>query len=116
MQSFRFFVYTPAGHDDPSLAIAASRAGGIGVLNAECFSDVRSVASALGRLAHHARNPYGIKLGCRLASGLTDRLLAQYSKGMHWLIVEPAVAAQNTEWIRNFRETGGQALVELTRW
>jgi hypothetical protein len=35
MIRFEKFVYTPAGSNDVTLAIAACRAGGVGILNAE---------------------------------------------------------------------------------
>ena len=35
MDSFKVFVANPAGLEDPALAVAATRVGAIGVLNAE---------------------------------------------------------------------------------
>ena len=116
MRDFRFFVFTSAGHGDPSLAIAASRAEGVGVFNAECHTSVKPVAAALDRLAQYARNPYGIKLGRTFPAGLIDRLLAQHSKGLHWVIFDASGAALQADWIQSYRETGGNVLVEISRW
>ena len=51
MPSFRIVALTPAGLLDPSIAIAASRAGEMGVLNLEDASDSGRTAAAIGRLA-----------------------------------------------------------------
>ena len=115
LKSFNFFIFTPAGHDDPSLAIAASRAGGIGVFNAECHSDVGVVEAALGRLSIHARNPYGIKLGHVIPAELLDVISEQYAKGLNWVVFDVEIAGQHTDWIKHFRADGGQVLLEACR-
>jgi len=39
MSDFYKVVYTPAGNIDATLAVAASRAGGVGILNAELLDE-----------------------------------------------------------------------------
>jgi hypothetical protein len=58
---FRVFVLTPAGRCDPALAIAATRAGAVGVLDAELQPDTARVGEALARLARHARAGFGLR-------------------------------------------------------
>ena len=62
MNDFTQFVFTPAGLGDPTLAIAASRAGAVGVYNAELEADARRTVASLERLAAHAQGPFGVKL------------------------------------------------------
>ena len=55
MAQFITFVFTPAGQRDASLAIAGSRAGGVGVLDAELEASLDAVVEDLQRIATHAR-------------------------------------------------------------
>ncbi|GMQ83280.1 MAG: hypothetical protein BMS9Abin06_0013 [Gammaproteobacteria bacterium] len=116
MRNLRYFVYTPPGHNDPSLAIAASRAEGIGIFNAESHTDSKHIVAALGRLSQYARNPYGIKLGPDVSAGLLENVIAQYVNGLHWMVLDPETAEQNHVWIERYRTAGGQVLIELCRW
>lgn len=116
MKDFKFFIFTPAGHDDPSLAIAASRASGIGIFNAECHADSKPVINALERLAEFAHNAFGLKLGHNAPDDLLDYILEHNSKGLRWLILEADTACQLGDWIQAYRAAGGQVLVEVCRW
>jgi len=62
MDRFRFLTLTPAGRPEPSLAIAACRAGGLGVLNLEYAQDGPEARAAISRLAELARADFGIKI------------------------------------------------------
>ena len=59
---FKMLAYTPYGLLDPAIAIAASRAGAIGILNLESAADERLAMAAVSKLAQHCRNECGIKL------------------------------------------------------
>src|SRR5262249_4946959 len=60
----------PAGGADPALAIAACRAGAVGVLDLEFTA---GGADALARLGRFTSSPYGVKLG-RDSEALLERL------------------------------------------
>ncbi len=60
---FEVCAITPAGLLDPSIAIAASRAGGVGVLDLEHAMGGESAAGALATLARLGRGHLGIRLG-----------------------------------------------------
>ena len=77
MGNFRIIALTPLGLADPSIAIAASRAGGLGVLDLEYIRDQKVARFAISKLARYARNDCGIKLDSsaedffiRITSGL----------------------------------------------
>jgi len=116
MRNFRYLVYTPSGHGDPALAIAACRAGAVGIFNAEIHTDVEPVLSALDRLAQFARNPFGIKLGRKVSETLLDGVIDRYPDGLHWAVVDLEVAQQHGDWIKRFRAAGGHVLLEVYRW
>ena len=116
MKDFRIFISTPAGHDDPSLAIAASRAEGIGIFNAEAHTDPKPVIQALERLAEFARNSFGLKPGHNSQDELLEIALDYYSKGLHWVIFDAESAQRQTRWIQAYRGAGGQVLIEVCRW
>jgi len=59
---FQLIVITPPSLTDPSIAIAASRGGGIGVLDLEYARDEHAVLAAVAELARHTRERCGIKL------------------------------------------------------
>lgn len=72
MQRFQVFVYTPPGIPDPSMAIAASRAGSLGVLDLEYTRDKRATLDAIEKLSRYARNEFGVKLDSRAGKFLTE--------------------------------------------
>ncbi|MEM6914427.1 MAG: nitronate monooxygenase, partial [Pseudomonadota bacterium] len=70
------FALTPAGLLDPALAIAASRAGAVSVLNCEGSWSPADARPAVEKLASLARGPYGLflpkpsKRWCKLVASL----------------------------------------------
>src|SRR5262245_2423956 len=71
---FDFVVLTPPGLPDPSLAIAGSRAGAIGVLNLEYTDDREASRAALGRMAALGRGRMGMLIGVSDDALLRDLL------------------------------------------
>ncbi|MEM7740712.1 MAG: SDR family NAD(P)-dependent oxidoreductase, partial [Pseudomonadota bacterium] len=73
------FALTPAGLLDPALAIAASRAGAVGVLNCEGSWSPADARPAVEKLASLARGPYGLflpkpsKRWCKLVASLPTK-------------------------------------------
>jgi len=112
MTDFTQFVFTPAGLGDAALAIAASRAGAVGVYNAELDTDTKAVVAALERLAQHARGGYGIKLDAVDAT-LAASLRAHAGRGLQWLIVDAGLVAEQLDLIDGLRAAGTQVLAEV---
>ncbi len=112
MVKFNKFVYTPAGFNDASLAIAACRAGGVGILNAELGNDPELVLSQLDFLCQKATGEYGLKL-----DDVEDRLLAaaiRYArKGLRWLILDSELVLTCQEWIAKFKQNRVRVLAEV---
>ena len=96
MEPRDLIVLTPSGAADPSLAIAACRAGARGVLDLE-FASPPSAAAALARLARFAGDTFGAQL--RPDSSDLFALLAEF-KPAHVILAgadHPALAARVAE-------------------
>jgi acyl transferase domain-containing protein/NAD(P)H-dependent flavin oxidoreductase YrpB (nitropropane dioxygenase family)/NAD(P)-dependent dehydrogenase (short-subunit alcohol dehydrogenase family) len=113
MPEFKKFVYTPCKSADAVLAVAASRAGGIGIYNAEMETDPALVCGQLDYLALNAHGEYGIKLDAA-GSGLLSCLREFAQKGLRWLILDCEWAADSAEAIAQFRRDGVKVLAEVT--
>ncbi|HIB84031.1 MAG TPA: hypothetical protein EYO59_05400, partial [Chromatiaceae bacterium] len=116
MQQFRQFVFTPPGCDDPSLAIAGSRADGICVFNAEYHRSAESIESALAHLATHAHGEFGVRVGSFATKPFFTQLTQYLPRGLAWVIVDPAMAKKQAKWIDGYRADGGQIVVEIMDW
>ncbi len=58
----QLIAMTPAGQTDPAIAIAACRAGGIGILDLEFATDPGRASAAVDRLARFAGRGAGVRL------------------------------------------------------
>jgi acyl transferase domain-containing protein/NAD(P)H-dependent flavin oxidoreductase YrpB (nitropropane dioxygenase family) len=112
MGQFIKLVFTPPGLNDPSLAIAASRAGAVGIYNAELETDPQRTALALKRLAQHAHGEFGIKLDA-VDGSLIDAVSACVPQGLRWIVVdEPLVVSGRPHW-GALRAAGVRVLAEV---
>ncbi|MBA4062288.1 MAG: polyketide synthase [Isosphaera sp.] len=62
MEPCDLIVLTPAGSTDPSLAVAAGRAGAAGVLDLEAATRTEDASAALARLARFLPGRFGVQL------------------------------------------------------
>ena len=114
MQNKKFinFLYTPAGVCDGILAVAASRAGGVGILNTELFGNTDSVVDQLAFLASNTSGNYGLKID-RVDKRVLDVALSLKDKGLSWLIVDSEIFPACRNMLPQFRHSGIKVLVEL---
>jgi acyl transferase domain-containing protein/NAD(P)H-dependent flavin oxidoreductase YrpB (nitropropane dioxygenase family)/NADP-dependent 3-hydroxy acid dehydrogenase YdfG len=108
------FVLNPAGFADPALAIAGSRAGAIGILNAEFGAAASWVEPALARLAEFGGRSIGLKLTAPGAPLLA--LAAASGNRLKWLVTDLALVRENRHAVAAFRNGGGRIAVEITDW
>lgn len=102
--SFRIFVLNPVGHPDPALAIAACRAGAVGVLNAEGGMARADLHTGLEALANLGRGKFGVKLGDP-ASSLA--VLADFiGRGLAHLVVPVSALSSHADQLQVLRHEG----------
>jgi acyl transferase domain-containing protein/NAD(P)H-dependent flavin oxidoreductase YrpB (nitropropane dioxygenase family) len=112
MTSFIQFVFTPAGLGDVTLAISASRAGAVGVYNAELDHDPREILVRLDALARQARGEYGIKLDA-IDAAVSARLPHFAARGLRWLILDRSLCTAHAPLTDALRQAGVRVLAEV---
>ncbi len=113
MPSFLTFALTPAGLPDPALAIAACRAGAVGVVNAELQADPAWFAAALDAVAARVRVPYGARLPL-LDDAAAAHLLAHAPRGLRWLVLDADAVPAAIDAVQRLRAAGVAVLAEVT--
>ena len=107
MQSFQFIGLTPPRRADPSIAIAASRAGELGVLNLEHVQNEISAHQAIVTMSRHAHRVCGIRLGdgsATFVEGVT-RDLPEHVSVVILTAQEPQALARRVVHLRNQQRT-----------
>ncbi len=108
------FVLNPAALADPDLAIAASRAGAVGILNAEFSADPAWIKPALERLARFGGPSIGLKLTWPDAA-FAD-LASDYKGHLGYLVVDVELMRTCSAAIAAFRDAGTKIAVETMEW
>ncbi len=110
---FEFIALTPSGFPDPSLAIAASRAREMGVLDLT-YTPEHAVALKISRkLAGFAQNAYGLKVRAG-QNELLGQLLPQLSPPPHTLIITGHDEAQIQQMVALAQQHQVRVLLEVT--
>lgn len=102
MKKFKILVFTPAGSCDVTLAIAATRAGGIGIFNTELAEDHAPILDRLDYLAQMAGPGFGVKLSS-WDRKLTRALASYTQKGLEWLILDDHTLAEHRQDVAHFK-------------
>jgi acyl transferase domain-containing protein/NAD(P)H-dependent flavin oxidoreductase YrpB (nitropropane dioxygenase family)/NAD(P)-dependent dehydrogenase (short-subunit alcohol dehydrogenase family)/acyl carrier protein len=110
MGNFDVLILTPAGTGDPSLAIAACRAGVRGFLDLEHHAESVDVGQALDQLARFTPGGFGVKLGS--TGGALLPLLFADGCRCREVILAGGEQAEWNEWIALFRRRHIRVLVE----
>ncbi len=112
MNKFKVFVYTPAGSNDTSLSIAACRAGGVGVFNAELGAVPEQIFSHLDYISQMTTGGFGLKLGF-WDDLFVMKLIEYVPKGLRWLILDGGLLSGCQESILALKQSGVGILAEL---
>ncbi|MHC4889933.1 MAG: beta-ketoacyl synthase N-terminal-like domain-containing protein, partial [Planctomycetota bacterium] len=91
MQMFQLIVLTPPGLIDPSIAIAASRGGGLSVLDLGYAQDEHAALAATAKLAQYSTKACGIKLDGQNVE-FVDSLMSNLPKRVEVVILTPSDA------------------------
>ncbi len=112
-RSFDYIVVTPSGTPEPALAIAASRAGALGVLNLEFSHDTTMALAALQRLITYGHGRCGV-----LIAGDADELLslvvAQPWERLDTILVTSSRPEGLSHMVESIHGSGRQAYVVVT--
>ncbi len=112
MSEFTKIVYTPATARDVTLAIAACRAGGVGVVNAELDTDGQAILAQLDVLAAKTSGGFGLKIGA-LDDALISGIRSHVQKGLRWLILDDVLVPGAKKLIADLRKEGVKVLAEI---
>jgi acyl transferase domain-containing protein/NAD(P)H-dependent flavin oxidoreductase YrpB (nitropropane dioxygenase family)/NAD(P)-dependent dehydrogenase (short-subunit alcohol dehydrogenase family) len=112
MELLETIAVTPAGAADASLAIAACRAGALGVLDLEYATDAAQAADALARLERFTTGPIGIKLGPHSGEILSRPPTTPGRLGT--VLLAGGEHAEAQAWIDQLRARGIRTLWEAT--
>ncbi|HYL97498.1 MAG TPA: nitronate monooxygenase, partial [Blastocatellia bacterium] len=89
VEDFTFLGVTPSGLLDPAIAIAASRARGVGILNLGPIVNEESALRAIARLARYGGPECGVKFEGN-ADQLVPKLIAELPKQIRTIVLTPA--------------------------
>ncbi|SFQ20794.1 polyketide-type polyunsaturated fatty acid synthase PfaA [Roseivivax halotolerans] len=113
-QDFGILVLTPAGTGDPSLAIAAQRAGRIGVFNAELPLPEGALEAGLSRLSQTAPAGWAVEVA---DAALASELVGTYREaGLGTVILPASVAFASKPQVEAMRVAGIHVMLEATTW
>jgi len=112
-QPFQIIVVTPPDLVDASLAIAASRAGEIGVLDLEFAQSAEAAREAVDRLVRYGRGRIGVKLSGHRTEFFT-RITSILPESLGVVILTCGDADQLQDQLRRMRRDGRSILLECT--
>src|SRR5205085_10836622 len=112
MHMFPLVALTPPGLADPTIAIAASRAGGLGVLDLAFTHEAPRAHDAIAKLARYAGPASGIRLDS-LAHELIDQVLAGLPEAVQVVILTSADPEALPGYIRTLHEQRRSVWLEV---
>ncbi len=112
MHTFQTLVFTPVGSHDPSLAIAATRAGAIGVFDAELGTPAAAWHAGLSALVRAGCNGFGIKLAS-LHDADVPVLTAFAAQGLRWVLLGATAVGIQLPAVRQLRAAGLAVMAEV---
>jgi NAD(P)H-dependent flavin oxidoreductase YrpB (nitropropane dioxygenase family) len=107
-------VLTPAGLIDPALAIAACRAGELGLLDLEFFPGPERLGDAHAAVEHlrrHTRGGFGLKLSAS-AVPLWPELLRRSGERLRTVILAGPEHPERAPWVQMLRQRDITVLIE----
>ena len=102
MRNFHFAALTLPGLIDPAIAIAASHAGAIGVLDLTYATDEHTALAAMAKLVRYAKGSCGLKLDA-CSPRLIESILPQLPEQIQFVILTPADADRSTPYVHALR-------------
>ena len=111
MKEFKIIALTLPGMPDPSIAIAASRAGGLGILDLEYLRNIELALSSFQRLAQFSPNDFGIKLNVA-DIGFIAKIAPELPRHFKFVILTAGNTKQLRDAINDLHHRGLKVFVE----
>ncbi|HMM40682.1 MAG TPA: beta-ketoacyl synthase N-terminal-like domain-containing protein, partial [Thermomicrobiales bacterium] len=111
--AFEILVCSPPGMPDPTLPIAGSRAGAIGILNLELVADLGLAVDAIDRLVTFGRGRFGVLLDGD-AADLRAAILDRAPAAVELVCIMPSSAGAVAAGVRDVHAAGRRAFVVAT--
>lgn len=112
MSEFQIVGLTMPGWIDPSVAIAASRAGGVGLLNLEYTHDLQAAIQAIEVLVRHAPQRVGIRIALD-GSSLVEQILADLPPEIDYVVLTAASDVQMLQAMAALRHRQTSVWIEV---
>ena len=113
MKPFQFIALTPPGLADPSIAIAASRAGELGVFDLEYAENDRVALSGISKIAQYSNRDCGVRLDGRDVKFI-NRVRSDLPKQIQVVILSQSDPGALRLQIKTFHDQNLFVLVETT--
>ena len=111
MRTLDILALTPPCQSDPSLVIAACRAGSRGFLDLESVAKPEAALGSAARLSQFANGRFGVKLG-RGSGGIVESLAANPPSGLGCVLLAGGPQSYLSAWIELFRKKQIDVLFE----
>src|SRR5262249_38969853 len=105
-------VQTPASLLDPSIAIAGSRSGAIGILSLDLPRDEKRTTAAITKLVRFAKGSIGVKL--RSGDSQVEKISSQLPSGASIILVPDQIESVKKD-VTALRQSGLTVFLEATR-
>jgi len=112
-REFHFAVLSPPALADPSIPVAAARAGGLGILDLEYTDDYEVAENAIARLVRHAGRPCGVRLDAE-STTFVDQVLAGLPREVETVILTAAPRDLLAKPTRFLASHGVRVLLQIT--
>ena len=112
MHTFQKLVFTPAGAHSATLAIAASRAGAVGVFDAELDTPAAAWHAGLSALVRAGCSGFGVKLAALDAADV-QALTGFAAHGLRWVLLGAAAIDRQLPAVRQLRAAGLSVMAEV---
>lgn len=110
---FQFIALTPPGLPHPSIAIAASRAGGIGILDLEYINDFNIAIRNIKNMVSYSKKTCGIKLNGQNESFIS-LLIPELPEGIGFVILTLCKPEKLKSYINKFHLHNCSVILEIT--
>ena len=113
MKTFELVCVSLPGLCDPSVPIAASRAGALGILDLSLTRDGERAADSLSRIEHYGRGACGVRLDSQRA-GVSGGVAGSLPASVSTVLLSSHLPGSDADLVRTLKERGLRVVLEVT--